>query len=526
MGARTPRWKRTSPTFTHTFPAAGTYLVALTVMNADGTSNGTAQTITIGASAPPTATFTDSAPALEGTSVTFTGSGHDPNSGGSITSYAWSYGDGGTGAGATSNHTYSHFGAYTVTLTVTDNLGLSGSVSHTVTITDEAPTAAFTFSPASPVVGSNVSFDGTGSGDSDGHVASWSWNYGDGSAAGSGATSSHTYAHAGSYTATLTITDNDSQSASISHAVVVTPGSAPPPTYLPPTARFAGGSGQENVPVSLSGSGSTDPNAGGSLSYAWSFGDGATAAGATVTHAFHAGSWNVTLTVTDSISGLKGSASHLVVVADEAPRAAFTDPTGQAGQVIAFSGSGSDTDGSIAAYMWNFGDGVTATGSHPTHVYAAAGSLHGDAHRRRFQRPDRERLPCGVHRRPCEGLRRAPPEGHDPGAGAARTHRRPLRARYDEGTQGAQEEGGQGKALGTRRCQADAGAGEHRTRGKPGRAEARLQNRPELSRDSGQRPRTSAVRHVRSHSVAVGPESGYSFSVDHCAGRAWTNWGA
>ena len=99
------------------------------------------------------------------------------------------------------------------------------------------------------------------------------------------------------------------------------------------------------------------------------------AAGRTTTHAFQAGTWTVTLTVTDSASGLQGSASHLVAVADEAPRAAFTDPTGRAGQVIDFSGSGSDPDGAIAAYTWNFGDGVTAAGSHPTHVYATAGSF-------------------------------------------------------------------------------------------------------------------------------------------------------
>jgi PKD repeat protein len=225
------------------------------------------------------------------------------------------------------------------------------------------------------VVGSSVAFNATTSSDADGHITTYAWNYGDGSAAGGGATSSHTYTHAGTYTATLTIADSDGQSASASHTVTVAPGSTPPPSYSPPTAAFSAPSGNEGVPMTLSGAGSTDPNPGGSLSYAWSFGDGSPAGtGRTITHAFQAGTWTVTLTVTDSASGLKGSASHLVAVADEAPRAAFTDPTGRAGQVIAFSGSGTDTDGSIAAYKWNFGDGATAAGSHATHVYAAAGS--------------------------------------------------------------------------------------------------------------------------------------------------------
>jgi hypothetical protein len=45
------------------------------------------------------------------------------------------------------------------------------------------------------------------------------------------------------------------------------------------------------------------------------------------------------------------------------------------GAPIAFDGSRSgDPDGSIAAYAWSFGDGSTASGSAPSHVYARTGS--------------------------------------------------------------------------------------------------------------------------------------------------------
>ena len=375
QGGQNTTVETTSSTIAHTFPAAGSYTVALTVMNTDGTSNGTATTVTAGGGGgtAPTAAFSDSAPALEGTSISFDASGSsDPNAGGTL-SYAWTFGDTGTGTGSKPSHTYSHFGTYTVGLTVTDSkTGLTGSVTHTVAITDESPTAAFTFAPTSPTAGSSVAFDGTGSSDPDGHVASWSWNYGDGSAAGAGSTSSHSYAHAGTYTATLTITDSDGQSANVSHSVTVSPGSTP--TYLPPTAAFSGGSGYEPVAMNLSGAGSTDPNPGGALSYAWSFGDGASATGVSVSHLFHAGTWNVTLTVTDSLSGLSGSVSHLVTIADEAPSAAFSPPAGRVGQVLAFSGSGSDPDGSIVADSWSFGDGTTASGASPTHTYASPGT--------------------------------------------------------------------------------------------------------------------------------------------------------
>ena len=45
----------------------------------------------------------------------------DPD--GTIQSYAWSFGDGGTATGSAVSHTYTQAGAYTVVLTVTDNLG-------------------------------------------------------------------------------------------------------------------------------------------------------------------------------------------------------------------------------------------------------------------------------------------------------------------------------------------------------------------------------------------------------------------
>jgi len=44
------------------------------------------------------------------------------------------------------------------------------------------------------------------------------------------------------------------------------------------------------------------------------------------------------------------------------------------GNAISFSSAGSvDTDGSIANYSWNFGDGATSTQANPTHTYATAG---------------------------------------------------------------------------------------------------------------------------------------------------------
>ncbi|MGY1809585.1 PKD domain-containing protein [Blastococcus sp. SYSU D00669] len=59
--------------------------------------------------------------------------------------------------------------------------------------------------------------------------------------------------------------------------------------------------------------------------------------------------------------------------ANEAPTAAFD--AGVTGLSVAVDASAStDADGTVAAWAWDFGDGRTATGATATHTYAAAGS--------------------------------------------------------------------------------------------------------------------------------------------------------
>jgi serine protease len=68
------------------------------------------------------------------------------------------------------------------------------------------------------------------------------------------------------------------------------------PTDDPPTASFTFSC--PNLTCSFNGSGSTDDD--GITTYAWNFGDGTTGQGATVSHNFAPGTFNVTLTVTDT----------------------------------------------------------------------------------------------------------------------------------------------------------------------------------------------------------------------------------
>ena len=114
-------------TVTHAFGGPGDYLVTLTVVDADGDLATSSRSIGVGS--PPTASFTASAQQiLAGESVSFDGSAStDPNSGGSISSWAWEFGDGTSASGRQTAHTYTTPGQYTASLVVTDVFGLQAT---------------------------------------------------------------------------------------------------------------------------------------------------------------------------------------------------------------------------------------------------------------------------------------------------------------------------------------------------------------------------------------------------------------
>ena len=122
--------------------------------------------------------------------VTVDGSlSYDPN--GSIMSYEWAFGDGGTATGVTATHTYAADGTYDITLVVTDNDGLTGTASTSVLVVappDDPPVAFFTWT----VSGLTVDVDATLSTDDHG-IVSYEWNWGDGTDLGSGKQTSHKY---------------------------------------------------------------------------------------------------------------------------------------------------------------------------------------------------------------------------------------------------------------------------------------------------------------------------------------------
>ncbi|MEM6763859.1 MAG: PKD domain-containing protein [Bacteroidota bacterium] len=290
---------------------------------------------------------------------------------GNITSYDWEFGDGTDDNGATVSHTYTTSGIYTATVTITDNDDAETVETFTVRV-NALPVASFTVNPTTPVTSLVTQFDASATVDPDGVVVSHTWDFGDGGTA-TGEIVEYTYTSFGTFDVQLIAVD-DAGSADTAVVSVTVNGKPTSAFTLNPT------SGQAPLQVSVDGSTSADAD-GTIVSYAWDFGDGETATGVSASNLFdEEGTFIVSLIVSDNLGATDTSTTTITISAapNIAPTAAFsvTPDTGAAPITITFNATSStDSDGTVASYDWDFGDGNTGTGQITTHSYANGGTL-------------------------------------------------------------------------------------------------------------------------------------------------------
>ena len=256
----------------HTYDKLGAYTVTLTVTNSRGITASTSQFVTVGNSADPTASFTLSpaSPAIN-QSVFMNASASKATPGRRLVGYDWTYGDGSTDSGVNVSHRYSRLGNFTVSLTVRDDLGKTGTATQVVTVgVPDMPTAVIALSPGAPLVNQIVTFDGTQSTATAGRtIAKYEWAFGDG-ASDVGANVSHRYTVSGDYTIILKVTDSTGISSTVSRQLTVAASSSQAPTAsftISPVPAVI------NQDVVFDASSSLAQGGFSIASYRWNFGD-------------------------------------------------------------------------------------------------------------------------------------------------------------------------------------------------------------------------------------------------------------
>ncbi len=328
------------PNPSHTYTAAGSYTVRLTVTNAYGSETATG-TVNFA----PKAAFTPVNKVIQlGASITYTNN----TTGTAPLSYEWDFGDGTTSTLAGPSHTYTTAGSYTVKLKVTNAYG-SETATGTVNF---SPKAAF--SPLSSVIktGDTLNFTNNSTGTA---PLSYEWNFGDGGTS-TQANPSHTYTAAGSYTVSLKVTN-----AYGSETVTGSVNFAPRAAFTPASKVIQLG---QAVAFSNTSTG-TAP-----LSYQWDFGDGTSSTQASPSHTYTAaGSYTVKMTVTNAYGSEMATGT-----VNFSPKAAFSpvNQVIQLGDGINYTNNSTGT--APLSYEWSFGDGTTSTLASPSHTYTAAGS--------------------------------------------------------------------------------------------------------------------------------------------------------
>ena len=216
--------------------------------------------------------------------------------------HTWTFSDGGSATTANASKTYAAAGNYTVKLVSTSNFGCRDSITQQVVI-NPMPVATFTANTNSQCLsGNNFAFTNTSTISSGNltHV----WSFGDGTNATS-QNSARTYASAGLFDVKLITTSNAGCKDSINRQITVHP--------MPAVSLSINNAAQCLASNNFAFT-NTSTISSGTLTHAWSFGDGASATTANASRAYAAvGNYDVKLVTTSSF-GCRDSVIRQVTV--------------------------------------------------------------------------------------------------------------------------------------------------------------------------------------------------------------------
>jgi PKD repeat protein len=266
-------------------------------------------------------------------------------------------------------------GVHFVTLIVNDGQGKKNSVVHeTIKILLNRPPVAVVDTLLYSCTGQTILFNGSPSYDPDGDPMTLSWDFGDGQTA-SETNPAHRYNKPGFYAVKLTLNDGFAAQPTTATIPVIIEGSPQAALSFSDTAICV------NTPITFDGTASVDPN-GPIGSFSWDFGDGTSALGATVTHAYSKpGVYYAVITVMGNGSGRCSRVSQATATIHtvEGPIAEFTLPAVVSiGEEVLVDASHSKATGKILSSVWEttVGDSVLhAVGTQNKFVFTKAGTF-------------------------------------------------------------------------------------------------------------------------------------------------------
>ena len=290
----------------HTYSAAGSYTIKLTVTNAAGSVTATKNNyiIVTGTSVQtPVADFSGNITSGNAPlSVSFT-----DVSTGTPTAWNWSFGDGTYSTTRNPVHTYSTAGNYTVALTVSNaagsNTATKSNYINVAGTSSQTPVAAFSATPASGSAPLNVTFTDS----STGSPTAWNWNFGDGTSS-TARNPVHTYSSAGNYTVSLTATNAAGSNTVTKSNYITVSGTAAQLPVINCWGSPRSGTAPLNVYFK-------DNSTGSPTAWNWSFGDGTYSTLQSPKHTYSAaGSYTIKLTVTNAAGSVTTTKYNYIVV--------------------------------------------------------------------------------------------------------------------------------------------------------------------------------------------------------------------
>ena len=355
----------------HRYEKVGDYMAEVIISDNSGqVGNSSLKRFKVVINEPPKAEAGSDYVGIPGQTFRFDGSA-SVDTDGKIKRYVWGFGDGSRGEGVALSHVFQKSGFYEVTLRVEDDSESPlNFATDSLEVWINAPPVVEIGGDRISSPGESVTFDTARSDDSDGEIVEYIWDLGDGSQE-AGEIVTHSYDKPGRYLVTLTIKDNtDVDNNTTSDRLIVVVNDRP----VAEAGKNQGVSIEEVV--YFDGSGSIDRD-GKIIDYFWQFGDGASARGEKVSHAYGSdGEYHVNLIVQDNSTSTSDKAEDaLTIIVNSPPVSVAGDDQVITSSELQLDGTTSgDKDGKLTKYLWDFGDGTQGTGPEPLHVYRIPGT--------------------------------------------------------------------------------------------------------------------------------------------------------